>query len=111
MNVYHASRNACGETAVTVNGSPLNPRNDLRNHSSTGFEWGYGGSGPAQLALAILAHHLGDDARALACYEEFKWTVISPLVDDEWSLTSDQIDAVLRGEFEAIPSLDDSEVY
>jgi Family of unknown function (DUF6166) len=24
------------------------------NHSPTGFEWGYGGSGPAQLALALL---------------------------------------------------------
>ena len=31
----------------------------IRNHSSSGFEWGYGGSGPAQLALAILADHFG----------------------------------------------------
>ena len=23
------------------------------NHSATGFEWGYGGSGPSQLALAL----------------------------------------------------------
>lgn len=36
----------------------LDSRTDLFNHSPTGFEWGYGGSGPAQLALAILAHHL-----------------------------------------------------
>jgi len=28
------------------------PRSDLRNHSPNGFEWGYSGSGPAQLALA-----------------------------------------------------------
>lgn len=35
-------------------------RNDLRNHSPTGAEWGYGGSGPAQLALAILSDALGD---------------------------------------------------
>jgi hypothetical protein len=34
---------------------PLELRLDLFNHSPTGFEWGYGGSGPAQLALAILA--------------------------------------------------------
>ena len=32
-------------------------RLDLVNHSPTGFEWGYGGSGPAQLAVAMLAHH------------------------------------------------------
>ena len=30
------------------------PSQQLYNHSPTGFEWGYGGSGPAQLALAIL---------------------------------------------------------
>jgi hypothetical protein len=30
-------------------------RLDLRNHSPTGFAWGYGGSGPSQLSLAILS--------------------------------------------------------
>jgi len=44
---------------------PLELRLDLFNHSPTGFEWGSGGSGPAQLALAILADHLGDDATAV----------------------------------------------
>src|SRR5262245_22144387 len=34
--------------------SPLPLCLELRNHSPTGFEWGYGGSGPAQLALALL---------------------------------------------------------
>jgi hypothetical protein len=37
----------------------LDPRLDLYNHSPTGFAWGYGGSGPAQLALALLADVLG----------------------------------------------------
>jgi hypothetical protein len=34
----------------------LDPRPSQRlwNHSPDGFEWGFGGSGPAQLALAIL---------------------------------------------------------
>ena len=40
---------------VTVDGRPLDPRLDLCSHSPSGFEWGYGGSGPAQLALALLA--------------------------------------------------------
>ena len=40
---------------------PLNPRYDLRNHSPTGFAWGYLGSGPAQLALAILADAIAND--------------------------------------------------
>jgi len=46
-----------GERFVLVNGKDLNPRSDLMNHSPDGFNWGYGGSGPAQLALAILADH------------------------------------------------------
>ena len=37
----------------------LNGHHDIRNHSPSGFNWGYGGSGPAQLALAILADFLG----------------------------------------------------
>lgn len=36
----------------------LDPRLDIAKHSPTGFEWGYGGSGPRQLAVAILAHAL-----------------------------------------------------
>lgn len=51
-----------GSTVVVVddngNERDLPPRLDLFNHSPSGFSWGYSGSGPAQLALAILAHHL-----------------------------------------------------
>lgn len=54
-------------------------RLDLRRHSPDGFEWGYAGSGPAQLALAILAHHLGDDAEALRLYQDFKTLAIAHL--------------------------------
>lgn len=54
-------------------------RLDLDNHSPTGFEWGYGGSGPAQLALAILADALLDDQRAIKLHQPFKWKVIAAL--------------------------------
>ena len=47
----------------------LKPRFDLRQHSPTGFEWGFGGSGPAQLALALLADWSGDDGFALKHYQ------------------------------------------
>ena len=80
---------------VTVNGRSLKPRLDLRNHSPTGFEWSYGGSGPAQLALAILADHLGDDERALTLYQQFKWHVVAALPQSGWTLTSDDIDEAL----------------
>jgi hypothetical protein len=82
-------------TIVTVNGQPLDPRVDLWEHSS-GFEWGYGGSGPAQLALALLADHLDDDEQAVALHQEFKWAVVANLSRPTWTLTSDQIEKVLR---------------
>jgi hypothetical protein len=80
---------------VTVDGRPLNPRLDLRNHSPTGFEWGYCGSGPAQLALAILADHLANDEQALDFYQRFKWAVITELPKRGWTLTSQDIDRAL----------------
>lgn len=54
-------------------------RQDLMNHSPTGLEWGYGGSGPAQAALAMLADATGDDAYALAMYQTFKEQVVGRL--------------------------------
>jgi hypothetical protein len=36
-------------------------------HSPTGFSWGYGGSGPAELARCILIDHLADDAWCDGC--------------------------------------------
>ena len=76
---------------VIVDGKPLNPRYDLLNHSPTGFEWGYGGSGPAQLALAIVADYLGNDERAILFHQSFKWAVIAKLPNGAWSLSGDEI--------------------
>ena len=81
---------------VTVNGRRLNPRFDLWNHSPTGFEWGYCGSGPAQLALAILSDHCSNDEQALNLYQRFKWAVIAELPHRSWMLTSQHIDLVLQ---------------
>jgi hypothetical protein len=64
-------------------------RFDLRNHSPDGFEWGYGGSGPAQTALAMLADCLGADI-ALTCYQPFKFDRIAGL-PREWVMTEEQI--------------------
>jgi hypothetical protein len=58
--------------------SPLDPCLDLRSHSPTGFAWGYNGSGPAQLALAILAD-ASDPETALQRYQEFKQEFIAKL--------------------------------
>jgi hypothetical protein len=67
---------------------PLNPRLDLARHSPDGFEWGYHGSGPAQLALAILADALNNDRRALSLYQQFKREAIAVQPRDrDWELS------------------------
>lgn len=70
-----------GTLSVIENGAfhRLDPRLDLFNHSPTGFEWGYGGSGPAQLALAILADATGDDEVAVRLHQQYKREVIATL--------------------------------
>jgi hypothetical protein len=95
MKLYRGGRSLEG-AVVTVDGKPLDPRYDLRRLSATGFEWTYEGAGPAQLALALLCDHLGDDARALALYEKFMRQLVAVL-DNSWELTSADIDAALAG--------------
>jgi hypothetical protein len=51
---------------------------DVVNHSPTGFAWGYAGSGPAQLALAILHDAIGRD-RAIELHQRFKLLCIAKL--------------------------------
>jgi len=93
VKLYRGGRSLAG-AVVTVDGEPLDPRYDLRQLSATGFEWTYEGAGPTQLALALLADHLGDDARALQLYERFMRHIVAEL-DNSWELTSADIDAAL----------------
>lgn len=62
-------------------------------HSPTGFEWGYGGSGPGELARCILIDFFdGDTERADACYQDFKSDIIAPIKDDCWTISSADIE-------------------
>jgi hypothetical protein len=89
----HAKLFADGQVNVEeVRDLPLHL--EIRNHSPTGFEWGYGGSGPAQLALALLVDALGDLERAQRCYQQFKWKVLAGL-QASWTLTADEIRRVV----------------
>src|SRR5262245_34286841 len=93
--IYTGARKVqLGGAIVTVRDSAaeggareLAPRNDLRNHSPDGFEFGRRGSGPAQMALGICADVLGDDERALRVYQDFKRVMISPIDGDDFSIT------------------------
>jgi hypothetical protein len=102
-----------GEPMVRVRrpdgvGSPLSLRTDLRNHSPSGHAWGYSGSGPAQLALDMLADHFeiplpsrgfdwDPDTRRAAervyrIYQEFKRVFACMGQDQAWRMTSDEVD-------------------
>ncbi len=49
----------------------------IRNHSPDGHNWGYGGSGPAQTALAMCLHIFGHKRLAEVLYQEFKRSFVS----------------------------------
>jgi hypothetical protein len=77
-----------GAVTAQVGDLAIDPRLDLYNHSPTGFEFGYQGSGPAQLALAILADFCEDDERALRHYQTFKDRYVAAVRSDtsEWAI-------------------------
>jgi len=56
---------------VTVDDAMLDPQHGIRNHSPDGFQWGYSGSGPAQLALALCVNAVGKE-RGAKIYQAFK---------------------------------------
>lgn len=97
MKTYIGERTPDGCQVVVLDSSKhdggylLNPRYDMRNHSPDGFNFGYAGSGPAQLSLALLADALGDDDRAQDMYQTFKFKVIGRLTGDKFEMTEEDI--------------------
>lgn len=81
----------------------------VANHSPTGFAWGYQGSGPTQLALALCLHALSSNEesnksnwaptldqptinRAQLVYQEFKRRKIANIdIDSSWEMTQEEI--------------------
>ena len=89
----------CGDRTIdgvkaTVDGKPLDQRLDIQQFTPNGFEWSYEGPEPRQLALAMLAEHLGDSTKALALVEPFMKGVVANF-GNEWEMTSADIDAAL----------------
>lgn len=75
---------------VLLNGKRLSPEKSQKiiNHSPDGFNWGYFGSGPAQLSLAILLE-LTSKEIALKNYNQFKLNVISKLHQADFDVEID----------------------
>ena len=97
-----AERFYCGDAPRQVSyregteRQPLDPRFDLRKHSSAGLGWGESSTGSAlQLALALLTDALRDDPRALEIHQDFSRRVI-PLLPKRWTISRSRILA-LRG--------------
>jgi len=69
-------------------------------HSPDGFEWNYEGSGPAQLAVAILCDHFGKgkaaQAHALRLHQRFKERCIAKCPHDAWTITSAEVTQHVR---------------
>lgn len=63
-----------------INGKMVNLQKSLKvdNHSPTGFNWGYGGSGPCQTALAILLEFVSKE-QAQAFKQDFKFGWVAGL--------------------------------
>jgi hypothetical protein len=70
----------------------LAPSLKIRNHSPTGFSWGYLGSGPSQLALALLldamdAQTVDEIADITSEYQNFKTKFVAKWhTDGEWEI-------------------------
>lgn len=97
MTYYTGMRNSeSGIIGVYKDSRLLSPAKSqkIRNHSPDGFEWGYGGSGPAQLALALLLEETSID-EACAYYQAFKWDIVARWDKDGWELPSEQVQSFL----------------
>lgn len=110
MKIYNGSKNPeiPGPAIVMVGNENFSwyeldpgPSLKIRNHSPDGFQWGYGGSGPSQLALAILLD-LGIDIQiAEEIYQKFKFDVIAnlpPIWEKSESEFLESIERILREE-------------
>lgn len=76
-------------------------------HSPSGFEWGYLGSGPAQLALALCVEVVGPE-RAVRVHQAVKERLVAPLDGDDWVLTGHQVLQVIEAEERARGDLAES---
>jgi len=82
MKIYFGKKTTVGPNDIFIRENDVvtlldpKPSQDIYNHSPDGFNWGYGGSGPAQASLGILFDCLGRSL-ALSYYQRFKWDFVA----------------------------------
>lgn len=94
MKLYRGDRTLDG-LEVTVDASPLDTHTNIKTFSENGFEWGYEGPEPLQLALAILFDHFGDGEKAVRHADVFMQGVVANF-NNEWEMTTDDLNVALK---------------
>ena len=84
MKTYTGDRTIDG-IKVLADGQLLPDRTDLRRYAEMGFEWGYEGAEPRQLAFALLLDHTGDLNLSADSCESFMKVMVANF-DNEWSI-------------------------
>lgn len=99
-NVYKGVRLSIGleKELVTRNGEPLDPAPSQKvfAHSANGFSWGYRGSGPAQLALAILLAEGIMDEDAIKLHQFLKEDIVATW-GETWVFTTKDLHDWMKG--------------
>lgn len=91
MKIYKGKRTHGEGQAIIVqdNGEEEYPLEHIERHSPDGFNWGYGGSGPADTSLSILTDCLGmEEANQL--YQLFKGEFVA-CWGEEWNISEEKI--------------------
>ncbi|WP_139234514.1 DUF6166 domain-containing protein [Alicyclobacillus macrosporangiidus] len=94
VNGYVGMRTKQGLIINEVIGGRQVPLKHQVLHSPTGMEWGYGGSGPADLAYSILCT-VTDPETAERYHKEFKWDFVAGFDRDRWELDRHQVESWL----------------
>lgn len=97
-STYLGTRDGNGNPVVYKDGKRFSAKRSQRvwNHSPTGFEWGFGGSGPAQLALALLLDFTRNESLAVDYHQQFKWEVVARMPESGWCISAGEIEEWLR---------------
>lgn len=106
--VVENEMSGCGCCTVDADSYFLEPRKSQRlyNHSDA-FEWGYGGSGPAQLALAILLDFFSDsnfkpetvENAAVKIHHKFKLEFLTRAPSEGFKIKTEEIEEWLKKSF------------
>lgn len=72
------------------------------DHSPTGFDWGYGGSGPADLALNILLYFV-EEKTAYSLHQDFKWHFLAGMPKEGGRISKASIQDWVNARTGALP--------